>query len=33
MKGLMQDWPLTVRNFARWCDLGAKPLPKGRGVR
>lgn len=22
-----KDWPLTVRNFARWCDLGAKPLP------
>jgi hypothetical protein len=24
-----QDWPLTVRNFARWCDLGGnrKPLP------
>jgi hypothetical protein len=26
-----KDWPLTVRNFARWCDLGAKPLPTGRG--
>lgn len=22
-----KDWPLTVRNYARWCDLGAKPLP------
>lgn len=22
-----KDWPLTARNFARWCDLGAKPLP------
>lgn len=23
-----KDWPLTVRNFARWCDL-VKPLPCG----
>lgn len=24
-----KDWSLTVRNFARWCDLAAKPLPGG----
>ncbi len=28
-----QDWPLTVRNFARWCDLDARPLPLGEGRR
>jgi len=27
-----KDWPLTVRNFARWCDLGTKPLPLGEGA-
>lgn len=24
-----EDWTLTVRNFARWCDLAATPLPGG----
>jgi len=24
-----KDWPLTVRNFARWCDLGRSPNAVG----
>lgn len=29
-----KDWPLTVRNFARWLDLGVhqKPFSRGEGV-